>query len=324
LVWRTFAGGALLTWTLLYGLTACVFVLIHLTLFLKHGFGLMHESTHATFGVAAGALVPAVLLMSASVACLTGRGWPRVLAAIGALSHVGWTGIAIYVLAENFVLVSTASYGAAACGLSGLFTIVWVIVLLAGGKWIGKSEPGKPARAVPYPLWAGPLLIVLGALSIVREVIQLVRVGVEMADSTRLARAVEEVHGSYPLFFAGATGLLVSVLLVVAGIGLLRRKRWTVGLGGVAGLLMLLVDGTAILVLYVWDDISNHGGPLLGLVDVFILLACGIGAWFALAGALRFGFQLPRYLRETAEKNADGTRQKLLSVLVPTTPPQAP
>ena len=318
LMWRALTGGALLTWTLLFGLTACVFIAVHLVMFLEHGLGNMHANTFTTFGVAAGALIPALLLMVASVSCLSGRGWPRATALTAALTHVGWTGAGLYVLIHTFDMYRTAKYGAIACGVSALVTIIAVVVLLTGGKWVSKSPIDRPARAVPFPLWAGPMLIVLGTLSIVREAIPLVQVGFRAAKASRFKYAAEKFYESYPLFWAGAAGLLFSIVLVVAGIALLRRKRWAVGLGGVAGLLTLIADLAAILTLYIGDGIHKHGGALFGTVDMFILLAYGVTAWVALAGAARFGFRLPRYLRDVPDKGEDGKRVKLLEALVPT------
>jgi hypothetical protein len=310
----------------MYGLTACVFIAVHLVMFLNYGPGNMHANTFTTFGVAAGALIPALLLLVASVSCLSGRGWPRATAVTAALTHVGWTGAGLYVLIHTFNMYRTAKYGAIACGVSALVTIIAVVVLVGGGKWVGNSPPGKPARAVPYPLWAGPMLIVLGVLSIVREAIPLVQVGFRAAKASRFKYAAEKFYESYPAFWAGAAGLLLSIILVVAGIALLRRKRWAVGLGGAAGLLTLIADVAAILTLYIGDGIQKHGGALFGIVDMLILLAYGITAWVALGGAARFGFRLPRYLRDVPDKDADGKRLRLLEVLVPagTQPAQGP
>ena len=317
LVWRTVAGGALLTWTLMFGLTASVFIVLHLALFLGHGFGNMHEITYATFGLAVGGLMPAIALLIASTSCLSGRAWPRALAVFAALTHVAWAGVTIFMLSQTFEMRNTASLGAVACGASAAVTVVWVVVLLAGGQWVSKTPPGKPARAVPYPLWAGPMLIVLACVSIVRDSVVLAQVGIKAAKLSPFSRAAAKVLDAGPLFWSAAAGWLLSFVLIVVGIGLLRRSRWSVGLGGAVGIILLLANLGAIVVRYAGSDLYRHGGPALAMVDVFIQLAFGIAAWVALAGALRFGFRLPRYLRGTAAQGPDGARLGLLEALVP-------
>lgn len=296
-MWRTAAGGALLTWSLLFGPTITVWVLMHVLVFAKHGRGNMHELTYLTFAVGLAGLLPAMLLLTASGSCLSGRGWPRVFAAVAAGGHLVWAGAALFAVTQIFVLHGAATWVVVACAVSAGVTVILAVAVLAGGKWVGTGAAGKRPRAVPYPAWAGPLLIVLGTLSFVRGAIGLVRVTIEALDASRFELAAVRVYDSYSVFWGEVGGWLCSMVVLVAGIALVRKARWSVGLGGAAGLLTLVVDMGVVVALYGTEDIHRHGGPLLGLVEVSFLLASGIASWVALAGALRHGFRLPCTVR---------------------------
>jgi hypothetical protein len=320
LVWRTVAGGAWLTWALLFGAFAGWFVVAHFALLFEHGASHLHEVTWSTFGLAAGALVPAMLLLLTSVSCLWGRGWPRAFGVLAALAHAAWAITTTALLVQTFDWHRTVPWGVVASVLTAVITVFLVALLLAGGKWVGQSPAGKPARAVPYPLWGGPLLIVLASVTFAREVVSVVALLVQNAKRTYFASAVREVYDSYPFLVAGVAGLITSALLIVAGIALLRRARWSVGLGGAMGLLTLAVQAVVITLLFVSHETYFRDGPSFGLIDVYVALAWSLASWVALVAALRFGFRLPKYLRDAPATGPDGKRIKLLDILAP---PQA-
>ena len=317
LVWRTVAGGAWLTWTLLFGAITGWLVVMHLGLLFEHGASHLHEVTWTTFGLAAGALVPATLLLLTSVSCLLGRGWPRALGVLATITHVAWAVTAAVLLTQTFDWQGAVAVGTVASVGTTVITVCLAVLLLAGGKWIGQSPAGKPARAVPYPLWGGPLLIVLASVAFVREVGGVVALVVENAKRSYFASALREVYGSYPFLVAGIAGIIASALLIVAGITLLRRVRWSVGLGGAMGLLHVVVLAVVITLLFVSHETHFRNGAAFGLIDVYVALAWSVASWIALAAALRFGFRLPKSLRDAPTAGPDGKRLKLLDILVP-------
>jgi hypothetical protein len=284
---------------------------------LEHGASHLHEITWMTFGLAAGAWVPATLLLATSVSCLLGRGWPRALGVITALTHVGWAVTTTVLLAQTFDWRDAVATGTVASIGTAVVTLLLAVVLLAGGKWIGQGPTGQPARPVPYPLWGGPLLIVLASAAFVREVAWVIALVVENVKRSSFKSAIREVYDSYPFLVAGVAGMIVSALLIVAGITLLRRARWSVGLGGAVGLLNVVVLAVVVTLLFVSPETHFRHGAAFGLIDVYALLTWSLASWIALAAALRFGFGLPRYLRDAPTAGPDGKRLKLLDILVP-------
>jgi hypothetical protein len=304
----------------MFGAFAGWFVVAHFALLFEHGASHLHEVTWSTFGLAAGALVPATLLLLTSVSCLWGRGWPRALGVLSMITHMAWAITTTVLLAQTFDGEGAVVYGAVASVGTAAITVCLAVLLLSGGKWVGQSPAGKPARAVPYPLWGGPLLIVLGSVTFAREVAWVVALLVHNAERAYFATALRKVYGSYPFLVAGIAGMIVSALLIVAGITLLRRARWSVGLGGAVGLLNVVVLVVVITLLVVSHESYFRDGSAFGLMDVYAALAWSLASWVALVAALRFGFRLPKYLRDAPATGPDGKRIKLLDILAP---PQA-
>jgi hypothetical protein len=293
---------------------------MHLGLLFEHGANHLHEVTWTTFGLTAGALVPATLLLLTSVSCLVGRGWPRALGALTAITHVAWAVTTVVLFTQTFDGDGAVAFGAVASVGTSVITVCLAVLLLAGGKWIGQSPVGKPARAVPYPLWGGPLLIVVASVAFAREVAWMVALVVQNAERSYFSSALREVYGSYPFLVAGVAGMVASALLIVAGITLLRRVRWSVGLGGAMGLLHVMVLAVMITLLFVAPETHFRNGAAFGLIDVYVPVAWSLASWIALAAALRFGFRLPKSVRDAPTAGPDGKRLKLLDILVP---PQA-
>jgi hypothetical protein len=176
-----------------------------------------------------------------------------------------------------------------------LYPLVRLILffLPSTGSTIGSRDaPPGALRAVPFALWCPTvtllvspvyLLAVLGAIPLMVTV-WIGRDGLGFAAAmTAIALTVMVV--------------LVSVLASVGG--LLRSKRWSMVLGGIAGIPCALA-GLAFCVMLAIAlvqtrrfEIDDLGASVMVGVVVTSLLVPGL-TWFF--GALKFGFKLPPYL----------------------------
>lgn len=316
LVWRTVVGGAWVTEALFLVPMATWYVALHLLLMHEHGAANLHESAWMTFGVATGALVTALLLWLVGLSCLSGRGWPRVYAVLAAVVHGAW-GITTITLFTRSYDSDSIRWLIAVCVGSVLVSFALAVLTLSGHKWIGQGPVNGHARAIPYPLWAGPLLLVSALVQLSRELWKLVLLFIEYNTYSRFSSAVREVYGGLPLFIVGMGGLVTAMLIIVVSIALMRRSRWAVALGGGTGLLLLLVNVAAgIVLLTTYGKVVRYGFSFT-LLDMGAASMWHFPVWLSLIAALRFRFRLPAYLRDAPAKDSNGKRLSLLEILVP-------
>lgn len=315
LVWRTVAGGALLTWGILFLLVGSSFGVVHLSILVKHGYANAHESVLATAWVSFASTLPALLLLVAGAGWLSGRGSPRALAFAGFVANTLWAGAAIYALAVFYHPDSLVIASMLACGATVLATALCMGLVIAANQWMaGRPKVGKP-RSVPYPLWGGPLLIVLGSLTVLRLAYPLLEIPLKLRASSSFWRQARETFTELPMFWGALAALIVSLVVIAAGVGLLRRSRWSVAAGGGAGLAALLILMLVPGVLAMQNRLGEFGGAEALPLVIWVMAAHGIAAWIALGGALRFGFQLPSYLRDASDAAGGGNRSGLMDTL---------
>ena len=316
LVWRTVAGGALLTWGLVFLLLALSFTVMHATILLRHGYWNAHESLLAASWISVGACVPSTLILVAGAGWLSGRGSPRALAFAGFVTNTLWIGAAIGLLATFFHPDPLVVWSMIASGSTVLATAVCMGLVIASNRWMaGRPRQARP-RSVPYPLWAGPLLIVLGSVTVLRLMFSLVGILVKLKMASHFWRQAREAFGELPVFWGAVSAILICAMVVVAGIGLLRRSRWSVALGGAAGVLAFLTLVTVPLALVIQNRLGAFGGISSLPLVIWVLASHGVAAWIALGGAVRYRFQLPPYLRDGPGSPGDGRRPELMEVLM--------
>ena len=174
------------------------------------------------------------------------------------------------------------------------------------------STSSYKKRAVPFVLW-GPIFVLAASPLLVPSA---------LASLVVMVMAwVEPPDGSYlygALLSAGGLLQFVFVLGVfAAAIGLLRRSRWSVAVGGVAGAIGTLatVVGFGALAVYMTklsiNDDSVADIMLFGIALTVMFVPCVS----LLIGAVKFKFRLPGYLNVAVPEG--GERPKLMDVLVP-------
>jgi hypothetical protein len=165
-------------------------------------------------------------------------------------------------------------------------------------------------------------MIVFGSITFVRIAVPLASIALKlMKDTSQFWWAVREAFTTRQVFGGALAMLLCSIVVIIAGIGLLRRSRWAVALGGAAGFVALASLAVVSLLVIVQHQSSRYGGVENMPFTVWVMAAHGIAAWIALAGALRFRFALPTYLKETQDKGATERRPGLMEVIMRAAPP---
>jgi len=182
------------------------------------------------------------------------------------------------------------------------------LFLSSSGEVLGSRDGGgMPMRPVPFVLW-GPIVTLLAsplfAFALLSIAIGLLT---SLGSDTAMLSIFAVVGLILFVFSAGLAGGVV---------GMLKRARWSVAVGGVTGAIGVLAS-LGLFVGLNYDTVSRNrfSDDDLGMsaTAAFIITAALVPSLSLLVGAIKFGFRLPAYLNEPA-----GTpRRKLMQVLVP-------
>ena len=191
-----------------------------------------------------------------------------------------------------------------------LYPLVRMILffLPSTGSTIGSRDlpSGATLRAVPFVLWCPAVTLLVSPVYL-------------LAVLAAVPLSVSAWMGGNSLGFAAAmtaialTVMVVLICMFVSVGGLLRSKRWSLVLGGIAGLLCALT-GLALCVILAIAlvetrrfDFDDLGASIMVGFVVTSLTVPGL-AWFF--GAIKFGFKLPPYL--LTDPPAEGPKPTLM------------
>lgn len=165
-------------------------------------------------------------------------------------------------------------------------------------------EPGALGTGTPAPTWPKPIgiiAIILGSLGMLGGALGMVAPQVM---GTMASKMPPEVAGQFEVMddFAGWTiasslaGLVVAVALLVAGIGVLKQRRWGVtAIQAWAAVKMLLVVATSILTYQIFQETAVTMSQTQGVQAMPGGFMSAMGA-FSVGFGLLWGWALPVFL----------------------------
>lgn len=310
LVWRGVFGGA----SLLLGAPIILFGLL---------IGIAFAATDFRYGVridllgfSAAFVIVGILEVVAGARVLRGSPSPHIMYVIALVVQILLSGLVMMLAFAEMYSPDSGDYlaGLIVAGAPLILPLLRFIPLFlsSSGQVLGSREgSGVPMRPVPFVLWS-PIVALLASPVLVPVVLS-VAIG-------SVAVWIDPPGKSYGLVAGVSAGLVLGFVtllaMIVANIGLVRRSRWSVAVGGVAGILVtLLAIGAYSTMVVAAASERSFGGEDLGpsATVAIITTALLIPAIAAFAGAIKFRFRLPGYLSEP-----EGTeRKKLLQLLVP-------